>query len=135
MAFAQLTYRESLRDIQACLRGTRYKLYHMGICGNISRNTLANANKVRDWRIYSNFAWVLIRKVRRLYSHTIDKSTGIQCDQTIVSQNFYAQKNYPEKLRRTRYLDMNTKKSWYFSPTILRFRQKPLRISTNVGGK
>jgi len=56
MAFAQLTYRESLRDIQACLRGTRYKLYHMGIRGNVSRNTLANANKIRDWRIYSDFA-------------------------------------------------------------------------------
>lgn len=230
MAFAQLTYRESLRDIQACLRGTRYKLYHMGIRGNVSRNTLANANKIRDWRIYSDFAQVLIRKARRLYvnesfgveldqtvyaldsttidlclslfpwaifrkrkgavkmhtlldlrgsiptvviithgrihdvnildrliieagaiyimdrgyldfarlyaihqtsgffvirakrnfnfrrlySHTIDKSTGIQCDQTIVLQNFYAQKNYPEKLRRIRYLDVNTNKKLVF---------------------
>ena len=230
MAFAQLTYRESLRDIQACLRGTRYKLYHMGIRGNVSRNTLANANKIRDWRIYSDFAQVLIRKARRLYanesfgveldqtayamdsttidlclslfpwaifrkrkgavklhtlldlrgsiptvviithgrihdvnildrliieagaiyimdrgyldfarlyaihqtsgffvirakrnfnfrrlySHAIDKSTGIQCDQTIVPQNFYAQKNYPEKLRRIRYLDVNTNKRLVF---------------------
>jgi len=226
----QLTYRESLRDIQACLRGTRYKLYHMGIRGNVSRNTLANANKIRDWRIYSDFAQVLIRKARRLYanesfgveldqtayaldsttidlclslfpwalfrkrkgavkmhtlldlrgsiptvviithgrihdvtildrliieasaiyimdrgyldfarlyaihqtsgffvirakrnfnfrrlySHAIDKSTGIQCDQTIVPQNFYAQKNYPEKLRRIRYLDVNTNKRLVF---------------------
>lgn len=228
MAFAQLTYRESLRDIQACLRGTRYKLYHMGIRGNVSRNTLANANKIRDWRIYSDFAQVLIRKARRLYanesfgveldqtvyamdsttidlclslfpwaifrkrkgavklhtlldlrgsiptvviithgrihdvnildrliieagaiyimdrgyldfarlyaihqtsgffvirakrnfrrlySHAIDKSTGIQCDQTIVPQNSYAQKNYPEKLRRIRYLDVNTNKRLVF---------------------
>jgi len=230
MAFAQLTYRESLRDIQACLRGTRYKLYHMGIRGNVSRNTLANANKIRDWRIYSDFAQVLIRKARRLYakesfgvkldqtvyaldsttidlclslfpwalfrkrkgavklhtlldlrgsiptvviithgrihdvtildrliieagaiyimdrgyldltrlyaihqasgffviqakrnfnfrrlySYTIDKSTGIQCDQTIVPQNFYAQKNYPEKLRRIRYLDATTNKRLVF---------------------
>ena len=230
MAFAQLTYRESLRDIQACLRGTRYKLYHMGIRGNVSRNTLANANKIRDWRIYSDFAQVLIRKARRLYvkesfgveldqtvyaldsttidlclslfpwalfrkrkgavkmhtlldlrgsiptvviithgrihdvtildrliieasaiyimdrgyldfarlyaihqssgffvirakrnfnfrrlySHAIDKSTGIQCDQTIVPQNFYAQKNYPEKLRRIRYLDATTNKRIIF---------------------
>jgi len=230
MAFAQLTYRESLRDIQACLRGTRYKLYHMGIRGNVSRNTLANANKIRDWRIYSDFAQVLVRKARRLYanesfgveldqtvygldsttidlclslfpwalfrkrkgavklhtlldlrgsiptvviithgrihditildrliieagaiyimdrgyldftrlyaihqasgffvirakrtfnfrrlySHTIDKSTGIQCDQTIVPQNFYAQKNYPEKLRRIRYLDVTTNKRLVF---------------------
>lgn len=230
MAFAQLTYRESLRDIQACLRGTRHKLYHMGIRGNVSRNTLANANKIRDWRIYSDFAQVLIRKARRLYSnesfgveldqtvyaldsttidlclslfpwaifrkrkgavklhtlldlrgsipnvviithgrihdvtilerliieagaiyimdrgyidfarlyaihqtsgffvirakrnfnfrrlysHAIDKPTGIQCDQTIVPQNFYAQKNYPEKLRRIRYLDVNTNKRLVF---------------------
>ena len=230
MAFAQLTYRESLRDIQACLRGTRYKLYHMGIRGNVSRNTLANANKIRDWRIYSDFAQVLIRKARRLYanesfgveldqtvyaldsttidlclslfpwalfrkrkgavkmhtlldlrgsiptvviithgrihdvtildrliieasaiyimdrgyldfarlyaihqssgffvirakrnfnfrrlySHAIDKSTGIQCDQTIVPQNFYAQKNYPEKLQRIRYLDATTNKRLIF---------------------
>ena len=230
MAFAQLTYRESLRDIQACLRGTRYKLYHMGIRGNVSRNTLANANKIRDWRIYSDFAQVLIRKARRLYakesfgveldqtvyaldsttidlclslfpwalfrkrkgavkmhtlldlrgsiptvviithgrihdvtildrliieagaiyimdrgyidfarlyaihqtsgffvirakrnfnfrrlySHAIDKPTGVQCDQTIVPQNFYAQKNYPEKLRRIRYLDATTSKRLIF---------------------
>ena len=230
MAFAQLTYRESLRDIQACLRGTRHKLYHMGIRGNVSRNTLANANKIRDWRIYSDFAQVLIRKARRLYanesfgveldqtvyaldsttidlclslfpwalfrtrkgavklhtlldlrgsiptvviithgrihdvttldhliieagaiyimdrgyldftrlyaihqtsgffvirakrnfnfrrlySHAIDKPTGIQCDQTIVPQNFYAQKNYPEKLRRIRYLDATTSKRLIF---------------------
>jgi hypothetical protein len=228
MAFAQLTYRESLRDIQACLRGTRHKLYHMGIRGNISRNTLANANKVRDWRIYSDFAQVLIRKARRLYvnesfgveldqtvyaldsttidlclslfpwalfrkrkgavklhtlldlrasiptvviithgrihdvtildhliieagaiyimdrgyldfarlyaihqtsgffvirakrnfrrlySHASDKPTGVQCDQTIVPQSFYAQKNYPEKLRRIRYLDVTTNKRLVF---------------------
>jgi hypothetical protein len=230
MAFAQLTYRESLRDIQACLRGTRHKLYHMGIRGNVSRNTLANANKIRDWHIYSDFAQVLIKKARklyynesfgveldqtiyamdsttidlclslfpwaifrkrkgavkmhtlldlrgsiptvviithgrihdvtildhliieagaiyimdrgyvdftrlyaihqnlgffvirakrnfsfrRLYSRTIDKSTGVQCDQTIVPQNFYAQKNYPEKLRRIRYFDVNTNKRLVF---------------------
>lgn len=230
MAFAQLTYRESLRDIQACLRGTRHKLYHMGIRGNVSRNTLANANKIRDWRIYSDFAQVLIRKARRLYanesfgveldqtvyaldsttidlclslfpwaifrkrkaavklhtlldlrgsiptvviithgrihdvnildrliieagaiyimdrgyldfarlyaihqtsgffvirakrnfnfrrlySHAIDKPTGVQCDQSIVPQNFYVQKNYPEKLRRIQYLDVNTNKRLVF---------------------
>ena len=56
MAFAQLTYRESLRDIEACLRSQKKKLYHMGIRGPVSRNTLANANKVRDWRIYADFA-------------------------------------------------------------------------------
>lgn len=68
MAFAQLTYRESLRDIQACLRGNQQKLYHMGIRGYVSRNTLANANQVRDWRIYADFAQVLITQARPLYT-------------------------------------------------------------------
>jgi hypothetical protein len=69
MAFSQLTYRESLRDIQACLRGNQQKLYHMGIRGNVARNTLANANQVRDWRIYAEFAQVLITQARNLYVH------------------------------------------------------------------
>ena len=56
MAFAQLTYRESLRDIEVCLRAMRPKLYHMGLGSAVSRNTLANANAVRDWRIYADFA-------------------------------------------------------------------------------
>lgn len=60
MAFAQLTYRESLRDVEACLRAQSNKLYHMGIRGQIARNTLANANKVRDWRIYADLAHGLI---------------------------------------------------------------------------
>ncbi len=67
MAFAQLTYRESLRDIEACLRSAGTKLYHMGIRGRVSRNTLANANQVRDWRIYADFAQILISTARRLY--------------------------------------------------------------------
>ena len=67
MAFAQLTYRESLRDIEACLRSAGAKLYHMGIRGRVSRNTLANANQVRDWRIYADFAQVLIATARQLY--------------------------------------------------------------------
>jgi hypothetical protein len=69
MAFAQLTYRESLRDIEACLRANQAKLYHMGIRGHVSRNTLANANSVRDWRIYADFAQVLISQARELYRH------------------------------------------------------------------
>ena len=68
MAFAQLTYRESLRDIQACLRAAKQKLYHMGIRGRVSRNTLANANQVRNWRIYADFAQVLIGTARDLYA-------------------------------------------------------------------
>lgn len=67
MAFAQLTFRESLRDIEACLRSQKKKLYHMGIKGPVSRNTLANANKVRDWRIYADLAHHLIKHARKLY--------------------------------------------------------------------
>ena len=68
MAFAQLTYRESLRDIEACLRSMNSKLYHMGIRGNISRTTLARANENRDWRIYADFTQVLIHSAKDLYS-------------------------------------------------------------------
>jgi len=230
MAFAQLTYRESLRDIQACLRVAQPKLYHMGFRGKISRNTLANANQVRDWRIYADFAQVLIGIARplyakddfgleleqtvyaldsttidlclslfpwatfrkrkgavklhtlldlhgsiptmifvthgkvhdvkildnlliepgaiyvmdrgyldfarlhkihqasaffvtrakanfdfkRLYSHEVDKATGVQCDQSIVLMGFYSKKNYPEKLRRIRFLDTETGKRFIF---------------------
>ena len=69
MAFAQLTYRESLRDIEACLRSMQPRLYHMGIRGKISKSTLADANENRDWRIYADFAQILIHKARRLYAN------------------------------------------------------------------
>jgi len=68
MAFAQITYRESLRDIEACLRAQSHKLYHMGIRGTVSRTTLADANEARDWRIYSDLAHSLIATARSLYS-------------------------------------------------------------------
>jgi len=68
MAFAQLTFRESLRDIEACLRAQRSKLYHLGIRAVVSRNTLANANTVRDWRIYADFAQSLMGIARKLYA-------------------------------------------------------------------
>ena len=230
MSFAQLTYRESLRDIEACLRATHKKLYHMGIHSRVSRNTLANANQVRDWRIYADFAQVLIGiarklyvnedfgvelqqtayaldatiidlclslfpwakfrnskgaiklhtlidlrgsipacviithgkvhevavlddllieagaiyimdrgyldfnrlyriqqssaffvtraksnfKFKRLYSNRVDKSIGVQCDQTIVLTGFYAKKDYPDKLRRIRYHDAENNKTLVF---------------------
>jgi len=69
MAFAQLTYRESLRDIETCLRALQPKLYHAGFRGMVARNTLANANRQRDWRIYADFAHVLIAHARKLYLH------------------------------------------------------------------
>ena len=230
MAFAQLTYRESLRDIEACLRVAKPKLYHMGIRGNVSRNTLAHANENRDWRIYADFAQVLIKIARelyanedfglelkqavyafdsttidlclsvfpwakfrktkaavklhtlldlrgnipvvisitngkthdvnslddlvfepgaiyifdkayvdfarlyrihqslaffvtraksnfvfkRLYSQPVDKSTGIRADQIIMVTGFYTLLDYPEKLRRIRYFDIDTKKRFVF---------------------
>lgn len=230
MAFAQLTYRESLRDIQACLRAMQSKLYHMGIRVRISKGTLADANEKRDWRIYADFAQVLIAKAKRLYanedfcveldatvyaldsttidlclslfpwarfgktkgavklhtllnlrgsipefiyiadgkmhdvnilgiliseagafyimdraylnferlysmnqaksffvirakrdfnfkrrdSHPIDKSTGLQCDQTIILAGFYPSKDYPEPLRRIRYYDGEIQKRFIF---------------------
>jgi len=230
MAFAQLTFRESLRDIEACLRVARSKLYHMGIRGSVSRNTLAHANQVRDWRIYADFAQILIgiarpvyakvsfgvdleqsvyaldstiidlclslfpwaqfrthkagvklhtlldlhgniptlafitqAKVhdvnvldlmvfepgalyimdrgyldftrlysihlekaffitraklnflfRRLYSHAVDKTTGLRSDQTIFLKGFYAKKGFPEKLRRIRYYDAAHEKKLIF---------------------
>jgi IS4 transposase len=230
MAFAQLTYRESLRDIQACLRATHTKLYHLGIRGKVSRNTLAHANQTRDWRIYADFAQILIEKARklyaadsfgieldqavyaldsttidlcltlfpwaefrkhkgavklhtlldlhgnipsvviittgkthdvnildhlilesgaiyimdlgcldfarlykihqapaffvtrtknnfsrkRLYSQPVDKSTGILCDQIVLLKGYYAKKDYPEKLRRIRYLDSKSRKTLVF---------------------
>ena len=69
MAFAQLTYRDSLRDIEVCLRSMQGKLYHMGFRGKVARSTLADANESRDWRIYADFAQVLIGIVRPLYAH------------------------------------------------------------------
>jgi len=230
MAFAQLTYRESLRDIEACLRAMQSKLYHMGIRSRVSKSTLADANENRDWRIYADFAQVLIHiarglyakedfgieldqtvyaldsttidlclslfpwakfrkhkagvklhtlldlrgniptfiritealvhdvnilddiipeagafyimdrgyldfarlyifhqclaffvtrakgnfQFRRLYSHPIDKSTGLRCDQTIVLTGFYSSKDYPERLRRIRYVDKETEQSLVF---------------------
>ena len=69
MAFAQLTYRDSLRDIEVCLRSMQGKLYHMGFRGKVARSTLADANESRDWRIYADFAQVLIGIERPLYAH------------------------------------------------------------------
>jgi len=68
LAFAQLTYRESLRDIETCLRAMQPKLYHMGIRGRVARSTLADANETRDWRIYADFAQLLIAIAKPLYA-------------------------------------------------------------------
>lgn len=82
MAFAQLTFRESLRDIESCLRAMRGKLYHCGIRGNVSRSTLSDANENRDWRIFAEFAQILISIARRLYEHD---EFGVELNETVYA--------------------------------------------------
>ena len=82
MAFAQITYRESLRDIEGCLRSQPAKLYHLGIHGNVSRSALADANEERDWRIYFEFAQRLIRIARDLY---LDEPMAVQIAETVYA--------------------------------------------------
>jgi len=82
MAFAQLTYRESLRDIATCLRAQSTKLYHLGIRGTVARSTLADPNEARDWRIYAEFAQHLIRIARRLY---LDEPFGVELKETVYA--------------------------------------------------
>jgi len=82
MAFAQLTFRESLRDIEACLRAQSSKLYHLGIRSKVARNTLANANATRDWRIYCDFAQSLIAMARRLY---VNEPFGVDLQDTVYA--------------------------------------------------
>ena len=82
LAFAQLTFRESLRDIEACLRSVEGKLYHMGFRGRVSRSTLADANEVHDWRIYADLAQVLINTARPMYAN---ESLGFDLDNTVYA--------------------------------------------------
>jgi len=82
LAFAQLTYRESLRDIESCLRAQPGKLYHLGLRGNISRSALADANEERDWRIYYEFAQALIRIARPLYAND---PIGVEISETVYA--------------------------------------------------
>jgi len=82
MSFAQLTYRESLRDIEACLRAVRPKLYHMGIHTTVSRNNLSNANERRDWRLYAEFAQFLIGEARRVYA---DEDLAVDLDASVYA--------------------------------------------------
>src|SRR5262249_17189011 len=82
MAFAQLTYRESLRDIETCLRSVGGKLYHMGFRIKLARSTLADANETHDWRIFADFARVLIGMARSLYAHD---SIAMDLDQSLYA--------------------------------------------------
>jgi len=82
LAFAQLTFRESLRDIQTCLRVAQPKLYHMGFRSTVARNTLAHANEVRDWRIYADFAQGLITAARTLYA---TEAFGVELEEAVYA--------------------------------------------------
>jgi Domain of unknown function (DUF4372)/Transposase DDE domain len=82
LAFAQLTFRESLRDIETCLRALEPKLYHAGFRGNVSRSTLADANRAHDWHIFAEFAHVLIGRARKLYA---DEPLGVELEQTVYA--------------------------------------------------
>ncbi len=82
MAFGQLTYRHSLRDVEICLRSRQRQLYHMGIRGLVSHSTLADANHYRDWRSYSDLAQVLIKQARLLYEN---EPLAAQLDQTVYA--------------------------------------------------
>ena len=80
MAFGQLTFRESLRDVETCLRSRRDQLYHLGLHGEISHSTLADANRERDWRIYYDLAQLLIRRARILYHN---EPIGLELNETV----------------------------------------------------
>lgn len=82
LGFAQLTYRESLRDIETCLRSLGSKLYHVGFRGKISRSTLADASRAHDWRIYADFAQVLIGRARQLYA---DEPLSVDLERTVYA--------------------------------------------------
>src|SRR5260370_7620825 len=84
LAFAQFTYRESLRDIEACLRASPDKLYHMGIRGRVSRSTLADANEKHDWRIFADFAHILIQRARGLY---VDDPFGVELQNSAYARH------------------------------------------------
>src|SRR5712672_132634 len=81
MAFAQMTYRESLRDIEACLGSQPSKLYGMGLRGAVAKSTLADANELRDWRIWSNLAAVLIKRARKLY---LEDDIGVDLGRVVI---------------------------------------------------
>ena len=84
MAFAQLTFRESLRDIEDCLAARSDQLYHLGFRSRVCRSTLADANEVRDWRIYADLAALLIKKARRLYS---GQEMDVELQQSVYAQD------------------------------------------------
>jgi IS4 transposase len=129
MAFAQLAFKDSLRDIQTCLRAMKSKLYHAGFRGHIAKSTLADANEKRPWQIYADFArlytftksmafFVTRAKTNidytRISYRTVDKTTGLRSDQTITLQGQRTSQDYPVPMRRISYYDKDTNKRLVF---------------------
>lgn len=135
MAFAQLTWRESLRDIESCLAANQSKLFHMGFSDIPARSTLSDALNQQDWRIHHALAMRLIARAlyamhqagaffvtrakrgmnaRRVYSTQTDRATGVICDQSVRLNGFYVSRDYPEHLRRIRYKDMESGRTLVF---------------------
>ena len=99
MAFAQLTFRESLRDIETCLRAYASKLYHLGIRGGIARSTLADANEKRDWRIYQDFAMGLIQVARKLYAQSLTADPTLVANTWALFRLFWGRRNWENLVR------------------------------------
>ena len=110
MAFVQLTWRESLRDIEVTLGANANKLYALGLRNTVRRSTLAIANESRDWCIWADVGALLIKRARKL--HTLfDLRGALPCDQSVQLNGFYATQHYPETLRRIRFKDPETEKT------------------------
>src|SRR5438876_1019475 len=122
MSFAQITFRESLADIEICLRSRQEQLYHMGFRSSVAHSTLADANSARNWRIYADLAQGLIRRARKLYVHEplgleldqtvyaldsrpVDRSCGLRSDHIVWLHNPKSATHYPDRLRRVSYRD------------------------------
>ena len=124
MLFAQFTYRDSLRDIESCLRAFPTQLYHVGIRGSVSRSTLADANENRSWRIclyrfVTAGAFFVIRskdnlKYRVIESRPVDRARGLRADQTIKLRGPLTRKRYPAPLRRVSYVDRESGEALVF---------------------
>jgi hypothetical protein len=127
MSFGQLTYRDSLRDIVLCLASQQKKLYHLGISQGVKKSTLAafyvmdrgNVDFKRLYHIHQSGAYFVVRAKNnlafiRLYSHQVDKETGLRCDQIIKLKNYYASQDYPEHLRRVKFYDKEHNQTYVY---------------------
>jgi Domain of unknown function (DUF4372) len=133
MAFAQLTFPESLRDIESCLSAQASKLYHMGFRNPVRRSTLADANETLDWRIYAEFAQRLYTYCIRSVPSLLPAPSRTSTHQTIALAGIQKSQHYPEHLRRIRFKDPAARR-WCFSPTSACCRSQLSAPSINVAG-